>query len=450
MNVFLHMFSKHKSHQRQNPIDFIQCQSLKGEFVKLNFGRKAYLLSNPEDIQYVLMKKPLTFDKSWFPRDFKRFLGKSILNNEGADHRHQRRSLQSPWMKPSISTLVKQMHLDAEVVASRWVDGAEVNVMDELVNMGLLTMAKFVFDIDDEKEAFEIHSLAVRCHRNMCKQRNGAVMIPRFIPTKRNRVYEKDNRLIEMRIQGYIHKKRKARTTGLENADTSVIGQILDAKDMSGKVLSDQVIIGELKGFFIAGSDPIRTLSWTLYELSQNKQLKRNVENELVSVLGEEIPDKDFYKKSKYLNSVFSETVRKYPHAWIFHRRVNEPVTLPSGNALPKDADIFISPLVMQRMDKYFPNPEQFLPERFADKKNKTWPQGAYLPFGLGPRNCIGEHFARMQASITLAYLCNHFDFEFLEKPDLYSPNFMVLQASDHVMKANVTRRGMARSYASE
>ncbi|PCJ41943.1 MAG: hypothetical protein COA99_08560 [Moraxellaceae bacterium] len=446
----LNPFSKHLSDQRKDPIGFIQRQSQKGNFVRLNFGRNTFLLSHPEDIKYILMEKPLAFKKSWFPRDFERFLGKSILNNEGSAHKRQRRSLQSAWMKPSISTLVNQIYLDAERVASRWESGSEINVMGELVNMGLLTMAKFVFDIDDEKEAVEIHSLAVSCHRNMCKQKKSRIPIPSFIPTKRNRDYESCNQLMDELVLGYINKKRDALTRNDGVGESSVIGQIIGVRDDAGNPLSDKIMVDELKGFFIAGSDPIRTLSWTLYELSLNRSMKENVEKELAAVLGGRGVDSDSHKQLVYINAVYSETVRKYPHAWIFHRRVNETVTLPSKNILPKGADLFISPLVMHRSEEYFPDPDKFLPQRFVNKANKTWSKGAYLPFGLGPRNCIGEHFARLQASITLAYLCENFDFVFSNEPELFSPNFMVLQAKDHVMKAKIIAKECVGVSASE
>lgn len=416
-------------------INFIQQQSKKASFVKLNLARPTYLISDPNDIRYILIKAPLAFNKSWFASDFKSFFGRGLFSSEGKEHRCQRKLLQPTLQKSAVASFVGQILKNTEDISSRWKNQQEINLVDQLTHMGALTMAKFVFDIDDELEAENVYRLAIRCHRSLCEKKSSRFQIPDFVPSRLNLRYKKDNKAMNSEVLKLL---KRAQSTHSKYGKTE--GTLINYLLKSEEPLTDIQIIDQLKTFAIVSADPIRTLGWSIYEAFNNKDIKRKIDAELQTLVLNEIDSASPFEKLDYINKVYSETIRKYPHTWILHRRANEALNLPSGHRLTKGADVFISPFVMHRKKEYFPNPEAFDPTRFENKQDKSWPNGAYLPFGLGPRGCIGEQFARLQANVTLAYLFKQFNFEFPEEPQYDTPNLFTMQPTSHIMKAVVSR----------
>ena len=432
------MFSISKDLQRiraPNAIQFIQQQAKRGDFVKLDISRPTYLLSNAADIRYILMKVPLLFNKSWFATDFKSFFGRGLFSSEGAEHRCQRKLLQPMMSKQTVALLVDKMIKDVEKRSSSWKSEQELNLVQELTHMGALTMAKFIFDIDDESEAYRLYELSITCHRRFCEKNYSGFQLPSFVPSRKNLRYKRANKSMNLEVLRLL-KRARSKQNNYGNTDGTLINHLLKNEE----TLTDTQIVDQLKTFTIVSADPIRTLGWTIYEVSKNKNLKNNVDTELETLKPFEPYNSTVFSRLSYMNMLYSETIRKYPHTWILHRRVSEPIKLPSGNSLTEGADVFISPLVMHRNEQYFPNPDMFEPTRFENKQNESWPKGAYLPFGLGPRSCIGEQYARLQANVTLSYLFKNFSFVFDEQPQYDTPNFFTMQPISHVMKAKVSR----------
>jgi len=416
-------------------IQFIQQQAKRGAFVKLNVSRPTYLLSDPADIRFILMKSPLLFNKSWFASDFRSFFGRGLFSSEGSEHRCQRKLLQPVMSKQTVLLLVEKILDDSEKVSSRWGNQQELNLVHELTNMGALTMAKFIFDIDDEAEAYKVYDLAVTCHRRFCDKNNSTLLLPSFIPSRTNRRYKKANEAMNIEVLELL-KRAASNQNNYGKTEGTLINYLLKNKDS----LTEAQMIDQLKTFTVVSADPIRTLGWTIYETFKNKKIKRKIDTELDTLILDETCNSNSFNSLNYMNMLYSETIRKYPHTWILHRRASELIQLPSGNTLTKGADVFISPIVMHRDERHFPNPDIFEPTRFENKQNKSWPSGAYLPFGLGPRGCIGEQFARLQANVTLSYLLKKFDFEFDEEPQYDTPNFFTMQPTKHVMKVRASR----------
>jgi cytochrome P450 len=416
-------FSKHQDLPNlilQQPAQFIAQAERNGGILQLNIRPTMHLLTNISDIQEVLVHQSGDFEKSYFPKQFEQYLGSSLVNSEGDAHKKNKRALISPWRKPSIEPLSDLFLESAKQVSSSWQNGETINLMEELVQMGGLTTAKFLLDIHDEATARHLHNIVTDCHIAFCRLEESKATFPTFIPNKRNRTYQETVRVANAFFNAQIE---KAKTTS-PNYKDALIYQLLDTTYPDKTHLSPASILDELKGFYLTGSDPIRTLGWAFYEINkQPQQFSLLAENCQIDT-----------------NMLYAETLRKYPHAAFFQRRALKNITFKSDHHIKKGEHCLISPFILHRMEKFFPEPNEFKPERFAENEMKTWPKEAYIPFGYGIRSCIGEHFARLQARVTLDYLLHHFNFDFLKTPTLYTPNFFTLQTPDHKMTVKVKK----------
>jgi cytochrome P450 len=160
---------------------------------------------------------------------------------------------------------------------------------------------------------------------------------------------------------------------------------------------------------FLAGHETTaNTLSWTLYLLSKNPEAEKKLHQELDQVIGSRAPSPDDFMKLTYTQNVIWESLRLFPPAYVIGREAIEDVAV--GDYLLKKGEmILMSQYVMHRNPLYFEQPHSFIPERFNNHYMKTLPPYAFFPFGGGPRVCIGNHFALMEAVLVLACIAKRY-----------------------------------------
>jgi cytochrome P450 len=165
-----------------------------------------------------------------------------------------------------------------------------------------------------------------------------------------------------------------------------------------------------LIAMFSAGHETTAyTLVWAWIMLAKHPAVEAALWEELDRVLGGRPPTAEDLPQLVYTNMIIKETLRLYPTGWmLFPRETTEDVVL-GGYSITKGSIIYVSPYVLHRDERYFPDPERFHPERFRGGAEKQLPRGAYIPFGLGPRVCMGQHFATMEAVLTLATVAQRY-----------------------------------------
>jgi cytochrome P450 len=188
---------------------------------------------------------------------------------------------------------------------------------------------------------------------------------------------------------------------------------LLDARDEeTGESMSDKQIRDETMTLFLAGHETTAiALSWALYLLSKNPAVLRKLEREVDDALGTRTPGFDDLKHLEYTRMVVEETLRLYPPAWIVGRTALEDDEI-GGYFIPKGSIVAMSPYLVHRHPKFWTNPEGFDPERFSAQQSAGRHKYAYVPFGAGPRICIGNTFALMEAQLCLAMMVRRFRFE--------------------------------------
>jgi cytochrome P450 len=235
------------------------------------------------------------------------------------------------------------------------------------------------------------------------------LMLPRWVPTPLNR---RVNTAVE-KLDGLIYSIIAQRRRSGEQRD-DLLATLLTALDDGGTGMTDQQLRDEAITLFLAGHETTAlALAHTVYLLSLHPGVERRLRDELDAVLGDRLPTAADAKKLVYAERVIKEAMRLYPPAWTTGREVLEEVEI-GGYRIPEGSQLLMSQWVVHRDPRFFPDPEAFDPDRWEPERAKAIPRYAYFPFGGGPRVCIGNHFAMLEATLILALLVRRYHFELL------------------------------------
>jgi cytochrome P450 len=203
---------------------------------------------------------------------------------------------------------------------------------------------------------------------------------------------------------------RQRRTSGRDAGD--LLSMLLAAQDEDGSRMTDQQLRDEAMTIFLAGHETTAlALSWAWYLLSQHREAEARLVEELRTVLGERAPSVEDLPQLRYAEMVVKETLRLYPPAFSTGREALQACEI-GGYQVPAGTQIIMSQWVTHRDPRFFDQPQQFNPDRWTDDFIKHLPKYAYFPFGGGPRLCIGNSFAMMEAVLILATIAQRFQLE--------------------------------------
>jgi cytochrome P450 len=205
-------------------------------------------------------------------------------------------------------------------------------------------------------------------------------------------------------VYGIIKERRADQT---DRGD--LLSMLMAARDEDGEAMSDEQLRDEVITLFLAGHETTAlVLTWTWYLLSLHPEKEARLLTEVNDVLGSRTPTVDDIPRLRYTEMVVLESMRLYPPAYTFGREAVASCEI-GGYHVPRGTTLFISPWVTHRDERYFKNSEDFEPERWEDDLIKRLPKLAYLPFGAGPRICIGNSFALLEATLLLATIARKF-----------------------------------------
>ncbi|NDJ54083.1 MAG: cytochrome P450, partial [Chloroflexi bacterium] len=225
-----------------------------------------------------------------------------------------------------------------------------------------------------------------------------------------NRMLDREQAVINEIIFGLISQRRAAIEAG-ELVPEDLLTLLLEAQTDDGYRMDNQQIRDECVTLFMAGHETTaNALSWTMLLLAQHPEIAERLRSELDELLGDRPPTLDDLGRLTYTTMVLKESMRLYPPAWITSRELFESVEIGGERIRKASSMVIIAPFTMHRHPEIFPDPERFDPERFHPDRENDIPRYAYIPFGGGPRVCIGNHFAMMEAKLILAAVVQHSD----------------------------------------
>jgi cytochrome P450 len=399
------------------------------------------LLSSPELAQEVLVDNAHHFMKSRGLQALKPVLGEGLLTSEHEFHRRQRKLISPGFHNRRIGTYADVMASYAEVAQARWKDGEMIDASAAMMRLTLAIAGKTMFNADLEKDASAVGEAVTIANRNAIEMISSIFPFPVPWPTARNKRSKSALAMLDKTVYGMIAARR---ASGEDPGD--VLSMLLAAEEEgSGTKMTDTEVRDETMTLFLAGHETTaNALAWALHLLSRHPDVYARLRNEVDTVLGGRAPTLEDMPRLPYALQVFKETMRLYPPAYIIGRMAMRQVTL-AGHTLPAGMTVFINIYGMHRRAKYFPNPERFDPDRFRPEAEKDMVRSSYLPFGGGPRVCIGNQFALLEGQIVLAALAQRVTFEAASTREIQTEPLITLRPKDGVPLL-VRRRQAVRS----
>jgi cytochrome P450 len=398
-----------------DPLSMLTKTAALGRVTRLRFLNSiAYLLSDPEDIKYVLVDNHRNYHKGYGLQALKPVLGEGLLTSEDELHSRQRRLIQPAFHRQRIESYASVMTDATAAQIDAWQHGDHLDLHDELMHLTMTIVAKCLFDADVSGSADEIGGAISELVQAYDYNRIGPIgqFIDRFdVPKKRHRRRNLD--VIDSMLLELI---RSRRSETVDRGDLlSMILQAVDSESGEGHGLgmSDAQARDELITLFIAGHETTAiALSWTFYLLSRNPEVEARLLQELDDVLGNptlaRLPGMNDLEQLPYTRKVFSEAMRIYPPAYAT-ARIALADDVVGGVRIHKGESVVVSQWVTHRDPRYWIDPEKFDPERFSPQVEAGRPKNAYFPFGLGPRRCVGEPFAWMEGHLVLATIAHRY-----------------------------------------
>ena len=374
-------------------------------------NRRSLLLDHAQHIRYVLRTNNRNYLKSRHYEPVKLVVGEGLIANEGDAWRRQRRLMQPAFHRKRIVDFASIMVEETENMLERWASsprgrGEPFDVSREMTSLTLKIVSKALFGADVEEGRVGRISEAQGFLNGYVDSRIGDLpRLPHWAPTPKNARFRRALEDLDEVVYSLIDERRER---GEDKGD--LLSMLLSARDeVTGEGMSEKQLRDEVMNLLIAGNETTAVaLSWTWHLLHRHPEAERKLHEELGEVLGGRTPTFGDLPDLTYTRMLFKEAMRLYPPAWIISRRPLEDDEI-GGYRVPAGATVLISPYVTHRNPGYWDRPGVFDPQRFSPERSAGRPEFAYLPFGGGPRKCIGEHFAMTEGVLILAAVAQRY-----------------------------------------
>jgi cytochrome P450 len=395
--------------QRDMPQTLLDVTRSYGGVTRMRVGPTSmYLVGDGDLIVDLIAKRASELRKSNRTRQsLGGHLGRGLVTLEGVEHRRHRRLVQPVMHTRSIAAQAEAMVTLARARAESWSDGSIVDVLREMQDLTLRIVCSALFRLDEDRDAERMVSAvhAFAASLNVVLRR--AFPIPAWIPTKGNQLRRRT--VSDVDALAYDLMRRRRREPGDDLLSMLVLATDADG----GPALSDVEVRDELMTMFFAGHETsAAALTWALYLLATHPEVADSVRAEIAGSVGDRAVDMADLPKLPLLGHVVAETLRLYPPAWVFDRSPLHDIVV-GGYAIPAGANLLLSPWVAHRDPRHWEAPDEFRPQRFGG--GWTPPRGAYLPFGDGPRMCVGNRFAEVEIQLVLATLLPRVDLSMVD-----------------------------------
>lgn len=422
------------------------------KLARLRFGPLSfYLVSHPAYIQHVLQDNQRNYRRGIGYALMKPVVGEGLITSDGEMWLRHRRLLQPVFNRNHVAAFDTLIARETGRMFARWENfidrGQALDLATEFVRLERGISGQILFSQDVNAPGSELGQVFERAGKigeNItANSTSGVVALLRgleILPYHPSR----DERDTLAELDRVIYALIEARRKNAEADD--LLTHMLNLHDeRTGATFSPKEIRDELVTLFLAGTDTAAVaLTWAVYLLDQNPLVEERLHAELSLHLGERIPTSDDLTQLPYSRMVVDETLRLYPSGWMFLRDAVADDVLDNWR-IPRGSIMLISPYATQRQPALWPNPDAFEPERFTAKRTAERHRFAYLPFGGGPRQCIGMHLALTELQIVLAALVSRYRLRLVPDHPIATAPLITLRPR-YGLKMTVTRRPQALS----
>lgn len=389
----------------------------------------AFLVSDPELVGQVMQKR-------W--RDFVRddvllaaggpVFGRGLLFAEGELWLALRRTMQPAFTRERLAALVPRIQQEVERRCERWAEaaarGEPIPMATEMARLTQEVFVRAMFDASMGPTLDALLAAWTDVNEYVTQRILSPVRLPAAWPTPANRRMRRAVRVIDSIVRPLVQERRRELAEGLgapqacehegaaKRGRDDLLGLLLAARDPeTGEGLDDALLRDQVLMTFFAGFETTSTaLTWAWILLARHPEVEARLHRELHEVLGGRAPTAEDLPRLRYLQQVFDETLRLYPSAFMLARQPVGDQAL-GGYMIPKGGVVFVSPWVLHRDPARWPDPDRFDPERFDPSESSEHDRSrfGYMPFGAGPRLCIGKQLALMEAKLVLATMAQRF-----------------------------------------
>jgi cytochrome P450 len=401
-----------------------------GPITYVRFGSlPTYVVNEPELIEQLLLGRHRECIKDKYTRDLMPLAGRGLVTSEGELWQRQRRLAAPPLQARRISNYAETMLSITQRLCARVIDGEVRDARADFTELTLEIASKTLLGADTLAQAEQVGH-AVETFMDFYERQMYSLegMLPLSVPTPARMRMRRAVVGLDAVIGEVI---ARCRREGID--EDHVLARLVRSRADDGSAMDARQLRDEAVTMLAAGHETTAlALTFAVYLLARHPAIADRLRVELDA--NRSAPGKSLAARAAtpYLTAVIRETLRLYPPAYMIGREVVTPFEL-GGFPLPRGSQLTVSPFALHREPRFFPEPERFMPERWLDPAIHDLPKFAYLPFGAGPRVCIGNHFAMLAIGLVLGEFIEQFEFELLASFELRLKPLVTLRPAGRV-----------------
>lgn len=396
----------------RNPLNFLSTTARQyDDIIAFNVGPKRfYLLTRPEYLKHVFQDNYRVYHKGANLSMFKRLVGNGLGVSEGDAWLRQRRLSQPAFHHQRLARMAEEIVSATAAMLERWQAVAErKGEFDVVVEMKYLTQRIIVATMFGSSISNEADAVYQAFDTALVHLSNSLWLssLPLWLIPGRRR-FEDAVATLDRIVYQIINERRMSGGDG-----SDLLGMLLQACDAdTGERMTDTQVRDEVMTIFLAGYETVAsTLAWALHLIAQHPMVAQRLQEEVATVLDQRAPTFQDLPKLTYTRMIADETLRLYPSAWALFRSPVVDDTIGEYH-VPAGSVVIISPYVQHRDVRFWSDPERFDPERFDPEQSAKRTPFTYIPFAAGPRQCIGNSFALMEAQLIIAMIAQRFEMQ--------------------------------------
>ena len=383
-----------------------------GDIFRIRLPGHSFVMVNaPEYVQRVLLDHSTNYDKDNLLYRLTRpvFRTGIVTSIGGEPWRRQRRLMQPCFHRPNVAAFAVNMSDETARLLDRWqatsVPGEPQEISGDMGHLALRIVTRTLFGADIGASTTKLEADFTEINR-IFGDYFRFPFPPMSVPTRAHRRL----RQLVRNIDAFIAELVAQRTAeGTEHGDLfSILASAVD--EQTGAPMTQTQLQHEVLNIMVGGYETTTySLAWLLYLVARHPDVQERLRDEVDTVLGDRVPTADDLATLPYLRQVVDETLRVSPAAWQTMRHAVDADVI-GGYDVPAGASVYVNLLTLHRNPAYWPDPARFDPDRFAPAVSAQRPRNAYIPFGIGPRACLGKSFALTELQIVLAMVVQRFE----------------------------------------